>query len=340
MKRFKSILVVCQPDSQPELAIERARLLATQNGARVTLVDVVSLPESDLEAAMSDPSGRTPHEMKRQLSEYHQARLDEHQQMLASLGIETSTQVFWGVAFVEIIRAVLRDGHDLVIKAINPNQTFRGQQVFGSLDMHLMRKCPSPIWILKDPIERENLHVLAAVDPDQSDGEQEGLNRLIMDLSTSMIPSNNCLVHVVHTWALSEEWALLNSRQANSSKDTTVQIEETLRESRAQALDRLTAHYPVEDKNLQIHLLHGDAGEIVPELTAKFDIDVVVMGTVRRVDLSGMFMGNTAEVILNRLSCSVLAVKPHDFRSPIELGESVEKHDRSFRGRHRAGQVA
>ena len=340
MKRFKSILVVCQPDSQPELAIERARLLATQNGASVTLVDVVNLPETDIEAAMSDPSGRTPHDMKSQLSEYHQACLDEYEKRLAGSGIETSTRVFWGVAFVEIIRAVLRDGHDLVIKAINPNQTFRGQQVFGSLDMHLMRKCPCPIWILKDPIEREDLHVLAAVDPDPSDGEQQGLNRMVMDLSTSMSPSKDCQVHVVHTWALSEEWALLNRRQANSSEDAIDQISENLRDSRAQALDRLMAYYPAEDRDLQIHLLHGDAGDIVPELTDKFDIDLVVMGTVRRVDLSGMFMGNTAEIILNRLSCSVLAVKPHDFRSPIELDGSTETVNNPFSGNPRSGRVA
>ena len=340
MKRFKSILVVCQQDSQPELAIERALLLATRNGASVTLVDVVSLRETEIEAAMSDAAFDAPQDMKSQLSEYHQARLADYEERFAGSGIQTSTRVFWGVAFVEIIRAVLRDGHDLVVKAINPNQTFRGQQVFGSLDMHLMRKCPCPIWILKDDFEREDLHVLAAVDPDPSDAEPQGLNRMIMDLSTSMCTSGNYRVDVVHSWSLGEEWTLLKSKQSNLSEKSIDQISEKLRVSRAQALDELLAHYSAEDKNLQVHLLHGDPSEVVPEITAKREIDVVVMGTVRRVDLSGMFMGNTAEIILNRISCSVLAVKPNDFRSPIELGETTAEYRSLDGSRPRADQVA
>jgi len=206
--------------------------------------------------------------------------------------------------------------------------------------MHLMRKCPCPVWILKDNIDREDLHVLAAVDPDPSDAEPQGMNRLIMDLSTSMCTSKKGDVHVVHTWTLGEEWALLNSKQANVSADAIDQIRERLRDSRARALDGLTAYYPVDDKHLQVHLLPGNASEVVPEFVAKNQIDVVVMGTVGRVDLPGMFMGNTAEVILNRISCSVLAVKPHDFRSPIELGETTAQHGMPISSSPRADQVA
>ena len=46
------------------------------------------------------------------------------------------------------------------------------------------------------------------------------------------------------------------------------------------------------------------------------------MGTVNRTDVPGLFMGNTAEMILSTIQCSVLAVKPHDFVSPITLDES------------------
>jgi nucleotide-binding universal stress UspA family protein len=41
------------------------------------------------------------------------------------------------------------------------------------------------------------------------------------------------------------------------------------------------------------------------------------MGTVARTGISGFFMGNTAETILNQLNCSVLAVKPHGFVTPV-----------------------
>jgi nucleotide-binding universal stress UspA family protein len=51
----------------------------------------------------------------------------------------------------------------------------------------------------------------------------------------------------------------------------------------------------------------------------KIEADIVVMGAVARSGISGFFMGNTAEIILNRIDCSVLAVKPPGFVTPVTL---------------------
>jgi len=45
------------------------------------------------------------------------------------------------------------------------------------------------------------------------------------------------------------------------------------------------------------------------------------MGTVSRTGIPGLLIGNTAEVILNNLECSVLAVKPADFATPVSFSE-------------------
>jgi len=45
----------------------------------------------------------------------------------------------------------------------------------------------------------------------------------------------------------------------------------------------------------------------------------VVMGTVARTGVPGFIMGNTAETILNHINCSVLAIKPQGFVTPITL---------------------
>ena len=51
-------------------------------------------------------------------------------------------------------------------------------------------------------------------------------------------------------------------------------------------------------------------------------IDLVVMGTVARSGIAGMLIGNTAERVLRKLPCSVLAVKPEGFTSPVRLDAS------------------
>ena len=55
--------------------------------------------------------------------------------------IEIQTKVLIGVPFLEIIREVLRNGHDLVIKI--PETRDWLDRLFGSDDMHLLRKCPA-----------------------------------------------------------------------------------------------------------------------------------------------------------------------------------------------------
>jgi nucleotide-binding universal stress UspA family protein len=43
------------------------------------------------------------------------------------------------------------------------------------------------------------------------------------------------------------------------------------------------------------------------------------MGTVARSGIPGLIMGNTAEAILTELECSVLAIKPPGFVTPVTL---------------------
>jgi universal stress protein E len=66
--------------------------------------------------------------------------------------------------------------------------------------------------------------------------------------------------------------------------------------------------------------LEGDASDLVPRLAVEKGIDVIVMGTVCRAGVPGLFIGNTAERVLRQVSCSVLTVKPEGFVSPVTMG--------------------
>ncbi|MGB7033464.1 MAG: universal stress protein, partial [Syntrophobacteria bacterium] len=42
-------------------------------------------------------------------------------------------------------------------------------------------------------------------------------------------------------------------------------------------------------------------------------------GTLSRTGVAGFLIGNTAEKILNKVDCAVLAVKPDEFVTPVKL---------------------
>jgi len=58
--------------------------------------------------------------------------------------LRVEVRVLMGTPFLEIVRAVLRDGHDLVIK---DTEGRAAGTLFGSTALHLLRKCPVPVWI-------------------------------------------------------------------------------------------------------------------------------------------------------------------------------------------------
>ena len=73
-----------------------------------------------------------------------------------------------------------------------------------------------------------------------------------------------------------------------------------------------------------VHILKGDAPTVIPEFASLEGVDLIVMGTVGRSGMVGMLIGNTAEQILDQIECSVIAVKPSSYISPIKMGDYVE----------------
>ena len=68
----------------------------------------------------------------------------------------------------------------------------------------------------------------------------------------------------------------------------------------------------------QIHIVTSTPPDIaVLSLVEKHNIELLVMGTIARTGISGLIIGNTAEKLLPQINCSVLAVKPADFDSPV-----------------------
>jgi len=83
-------------------------------------------------------------------------------------------------------------------------------------------------------------------------------------------------------------------------------------------MNELLARYTVKGLNPQVHLTEGNAyEEVILSLAREEYIEIIVMGTVSRVGLPGLFIGNTAEEVLRQVDCSVLTVKPDGFVTPV-----------------------
>ena len=325
MNRFKNILCVVELGKEYKPALERAIALAENNQANLNVITVTS----SISACVSVPAGGAS------ITELHDANVKNQQQALEDLvdpyrgRTKIEIRVLVGTPFLEIIREVLRNGHDLVIKCSGSNDWL--DRLFSSDDKHLLRKCPCPVWIVRPQCGEQFDRVLAAVDVDNSYPSKElkahqALNDMIIDLASSLAVSEFAELHVVHAWeAIGENFMRDGAFMQRPENEVNTYVDK-VREHHRQLLDKFIENVStnlgkdtVDYIQPQIHMPKGAARIVIPELANELQVDCVVMGTVARTGIPGLFMGNTAETILDQLNCSVLAIKPPGFTTPVTL---------------------
>jgi len=248
--------------------------------------------------------------------------LEEIVKAVTEDGVSVETTVLVGKPFIEIIRQVLRNEHDLIIKCAEGSTSLR-DTLFGSTDMHLMRKCPCPVWINKPTEHPHYRRILAAVDQDPEDAVKDVLNRQILEMSSSLALTESSELHIVHVWRLLGE--VHYARAGILEAEIEAMVAEEASKRRHWLRDLVNRYGAKPDKDVldfpesQLHVIQGNAKHHIAATARDLDADLVVMGTVAHARVAGFFMGNTAESTLTQLNCSVLTIKPPDFVSPITL---------------------
>jgi nucleotide-binding universal stress UspA family protein len=245
-------------------------------------------------------------------------RLDQWAEYAQRRGVQVDTEILYGTPFLEIIRLALRRDHDLVMTTAQGRSNLR-ERVFGSTTMHLMRKCPCPVWVVKAAYPEWQTRILAAVDPSPHDEERQALNVRIMDLATSLARLEQRELVVVHAWTFPVERSLRGGHVGLSS-DVDRWVSDAREQHRRWLID-LVRPYALEELEHEVYLLKGEAGRLIPEVATAKEVALVVMGTVSRSGVAGLLIGNTAEKILGEVDCGVLAVKPDGFVTPVGLDE-------------------
>ncbi|MEM6740310.1 MAG: universal stress protein [Pseudomonadota bacterium] len=314
--RSQRVLAVLGED---ETALRTAAALAERHGAALLALATVE-PPHDL-AIAARIAGQAPEALLNALAE--RCRADAREALAhAALDREVTLEIRVGKAFIEIIRFAIERDCDFVVKAAEPLSGIN-RFLFASTDQHLLRKCPCAIWLQTGGAAPAPRRVLATVDLDTWDAAEPetlgDLNRRVIDAARSIAAPRGAEIVVLHAWeALGEGmvWAFSGGQDARVSAETYVN---EIVDTRHRAMHQLLAEAaPCSGLTLIPRLARGTPEAAICETARALEADVVVMGTVARTGLAGVFIGNTAENIINTLTCPVLAVKPRDFVSPLD----------------------
>jgi universal stress protein E len=299
----RGILVGVDPDHgalRPgsRRAVDLALALAEREGAALTL----------LYAAAPDESWSA----KDQSFAYRQvdrspdlrAALDALVEECRARGVEAELVQAEERADRAILRRVLDRGADLVVTGKRNHDDDDGRRL-GSVAAKLIRHCPTPVAVLRPDRALPLRTVLVAADLTPT-GDRA------LDLGARFAACVGASLHVLHAFQMPLSVQIEDQEAeyvATTRKRCREQIEARLRD--------------VGSSPAQIHVGLASPTPAILEAVERFDVDLVVMGTVSRGGLAGWLVGNTAERLLGRLACSLLVVKPEDFACPPEaLGDA------------------
>ena len=304
MQRFTNILYSPSSWTDDPEALARVARLAEQNDAQLTLLGVVGEP-TRIQRLLGHADSLDQAEVANQQALFDKLQHWTAQTVQTEIEIEVAVEV--GKPALAIIQRVLSQGHDLVV--VND-----AGDPMSPLVKRLLRKCPCPVWVIK-PTRRQTPSVLAAVNPHPGEAE---LNRTILELAASLVDRYGGDLHVAHAWSLYSED--LEERGFNFTPAITAEaLRDETHAASQQALDELIASGSYADAPWRVHLIEGPAEHVLPELVREHGVDLLVMGTIARSGYKGIVIGNTAERVLDEVRCSVMAVKPAGFVSPIAV---------------------
>lgn len=312
MKRFKNILVYVDGRDGGRTAVRRALELARKNEAKLTVMDVI--PELPPHMKRLE-SLRSVHDLEQMAEEDARQCIADLLDTMECQDVSVEVEVLIGVPYQTVIRHVLTHGVDLVLKSAEQPHGIQ-QRLFGTTGLHLLRKCPCPVWIIKPELDQRFERVMVAVNASVDDEEESKLNYDLLELGSAVAERDEADLHVVFAWELWREGFLRASRFIDTESVDGAKREQEL-ENR-NLVERLVKNFR-PGLAAEIHVPCGEAEHVIPGVVEDQRIDLLVMGTVGRSGLAGMFVGNTAEQILGSVDCSVLALKPHGFQTPIRV---------------------
>jgi nucleotide-binding universal stress UspA family protein len=216
-----------------------------------------------------------------------------------------------------LVRQVIRGGHDLVVKEVEGAGTG-----FRALDAQLLRQCPVPLWLCR-PIAapQARVRVGVALDPAPEDrtGPGHALSVRLLTLARALAGACSGTLDVVSCWDDPIERAVRESafmRMGDAELDAHAR--RTGATHRAALDELLAAGGGADGPEVRVHHVRARPRDGIPACVADAGIDVLVLGTVARTGIPGFVIGNTAEDVLARLDCSVLAAKPPGFVSSVQ----------------------
>lgn len=307
---FQKILAVIDSNLEQQKSLARAIEISQKTGASITAF----LTIYDFSYEMTTMLSMDERETMRQ------AVVDDRTEWLANLIEEDfahahctiDIKVVWhNRPYESIIYEVIDKAYDLIVKGTQRHGVLQSV-IFTPTDWHIMRKAPVPVLLVKEHDWPIGGKVLAALNLGADIVEHQSLNQQITHHALQFAALLKAELHLVNAYPGTPSNIVIEIPEFDPSH-----YNQTIRQHH---LDAMQAH--ARQHNIappHCHVEEGLPEDIIPQYEQQLDAELVVLGTVGRQGISAALIGNTAEHVIDKLNCDVLAIKPEGFICPIKL---------------------
>lgn len=317
MTVFSKILCVIDPTQEAQPAMQRAASLARRSGAAI---DLLACYYNEYLSGERFFDSKALKKARAEILDLQKRKLESLAEPLRADNISVSTTAIWDHPLYEgIVRQSIALKADVVFKDTHYHSAL-SRAIFTNTDWSLMRTCPVPLWLVTPRDVFQHLNIIAAIDPFNEHDKPASLDDQILTVGKSIAADVGGELHAFHSF---DPRVAVSTATANAYIPVSLplqEIEQAMRESHQEKFTEITKFHGIDEDHT--HLRVGLTHEELPELEAKLDANLVIMGAVSRNRLKRIFIGATAERTLGELTCDLLIVKPNPFTTPVEAEAS------------------
>ncbi|NIB41021.1 universal stress protein [Pseudomaricurvus alkylphenolicus] len=183
-----------------------------------------------------------------------------------------------------------------------------------------MRKSPILVWAAAEQTSARLESIVVALDVQFGDDQVacDRLNHQLLKQAFAISTALKCPITVLHAWQLYGKEFL----KYWSKKDDLCIARLAEQEFNARRKQILKTIEQFDMSRIQLKFIEGPPKSCISDYLNTVESGLLIMGSVCRTGLPGLFIGNTAETVIDSVSCNVLTVKPSDFASPIQFESS------------------
>lgn len=312
MSKINNILVIADPTADEQPAVEKAARLAQAFDARLELFACETKESHAVRYAAHLQKGGNP-----DFVAHIRAVLDRIAQSLRQRGVDVSVEIATGDPLhAKLLERTQRMSADLVVKDTH-HHSIAKRTFITNTDWHLIRGCPVPLLLTKPRPWSAAPVVAAAVDPGHVNDKPVALDHRILECASLFRDGLRGSMRVLHSFLPMVLVAEAASGLPAMMTPITPELMEEERQRKLEDVRRLSAPYGVGAEHLAVQL--GVASDVLPRFAGEIAADVMVMGAISRSGLQRLFIGSTAERVLERLPCDALVVKPAGFSSSLSF---------------------